>query len=77
MATFTFFSALEKLSNTENDKNINESKRLVIPDYFLKLLLQNKTRLLKEQFNKKSIKDILTVSIYKINNLYINRCIKD
>ena len=70
MATFTFFSALEKLSNTENDKNINESKRLVIPDYFLKLLLQNKTRLLKEQFNKKSIKDILTNKYFINKNYY-------
>ena len=70
MATFTFFNALDKLSNLENDKNNKENKRLVIPDYFLKLLLQNKTRLLKEQFNKKSIKDILTNKYFINKNYY-------
>ena len=58
MSTFTFFSALEKLSGLDNDRN-NNKKRIVIPDYFLKLLLQNKTRLLKEHFNKKSVKELL------------------
>ena len=57
MSTFTFFSALEKLTSSDNDIN-KENKRIVIPDYFIKLLLQNKTRLLKEQFSKKSVKEL-------------------
>ena len=60
MSTFTIFSALEKLSNIDNNyQNNQDNRRLVIPDYFLKLLLQNKTKLLKQKFNKKSVKELL------------------
>ena len=69
MSTFTFFSALEKLSNIDNVKNNKDNRRLVIPDYFLKLLLQNKSILLKEQFNKKSVKELL-INKHIINKNY-------
>ena len=59
MSTFTLFSALEKLNDCENDRNNIENKRIVIPDYFIKLLLQNKTRILNEQINKKKINELL------------------
>ena len=70
MSTFTFFSALERLSDFENDRNNKENKRIVIPDYFLKLLLQNKTRLLNEHFNKKSINELLINRHFNNQNFY-------
>ena len=69
MSTFTFFSALEKLSDLDNDRNNNDNNRIVIPNYFLKLLLQNKTKLLKEQLNKKSVRELLRNRI-TFNNFY-------
>ena len=69
MSTFTFFSALEKLNDLDNDRNNNDNNRIVIPNYFLKLLLQNKTKLLKEQLNKKSVRELLRNRI-TFNNIY-------
>ena len=56
MSIFTFFSALERIS--DNDSNKKENKRIVIPDYLIKLFLQNKTKLLKDKYNNKSIKEL-------------------
>ena len=69
MSTFTFFSALEKLTDLDNERNNNDNNRIVIPNYFLKLLLQNKTKLLKEQLNKKSVRELLRNRI-TFNNIY-------
>ena len=55
MSSFTFFKALEKLSFLESNKRRG---RIKIPDYFIKLILLNKTKLLKEQLNKKIIREL-------------------
>ena len=55
MSAFTFFKALEKLSNLENAKR---NGNIRIPDYFIKLVLLNKTKLLQEQLSKKIIKEL-------------------
>ena len=55
MSAFTFFKALEKLSDIESTKKKGHIK---IPDYFIKLILLNKTKLLKEQLNKKILKEL-------------------
>ena len=55
MSAFTFFKALEKLSDIESTK---KKGRIKIPDYFIKLILLNKTKLLKEQLNKKILKEL-------------------
>ncbi len=55
MSAFTFFKALEKLANLEAATN---KGRIKIPDYFIKLILLNKTKLIKEQLNKKILKEL-------------------
>ena len=55
MSAFTFFKALEKLSDLES---LKKKGRIKIPDYFIKLILLNKTKLLKEQINKKILKEL-------------------
>ena len=55
MSAFTFFKALEKLSDLENAKKNGHIK---IPDYFIKLVLLNKTKLLQEHLNKKILKEL-------------------
>ena len=55
MSAFTFFKALEKLSDLESAKKNGHIK---IPDYFIKLVLLNKTKLLQEQLNKKILKEL-------------------
>ena len=55
MSAFTFFKALERLSNFEAAA---KKGRIKIPDYFIKLILLNKTKLLKDQLNKKLLKEL-------------------
>ena len=55
MSAFTFFKALERLSNFEA---ATKKGRIKIPDYFIKLILLNKTKLLKDQLNKKILKEL-------------------
>ena len=55
MSAFTFFKALEKLTDIESTKT---KGRIKIPDYFIKLILLNKTKLLREQLNKKILKEL-------------------
>ena len=55
MSAFTFFKALEKLANLEA---ATKKGRIKIPDYFIKLILLNKTKLIKEQLNKKILKEL-------------------
>ena len=70
MSTFTFFRALENLSDYDNNRKNKENKRIVIPDYFIKLLLQNKTRLLNEQINKKNINELLINRHFNNKNFF-------
>ena len=69
MSTFNFFNDLEKIFNEDYEKKSKEKKRIVIPDHFLKLLLQNKSRLLKEPLNTKSVKEILSNRSTVKNNI--------
>ena len=55
MSAFTFFKALDKISEIESNK---KKGRIKIPDYFIKLILMNKTKLLREQLNKKILKEL-------------------
>ena len=64
MSAFTFFKALEKLTDLESTKM---KGRIKIPDYFIKLILMNKTKLLKEQLNKKILRELF------INRHLINK----
>ena len=55
MSAFTFFKALEKIAELESTK---KKGRIKIPDYFIKLILMNKTKLLRDQLNKKILKEL-------------------
>ena len=58
MSTFTFFNALERMSNEHNKSKKN--KKIIIPDYFLKLLLNNKSILFKDQLHTNSLKQLIS-----------------
>ena len=58
MSTYTFFNALERMSNEHNKSKKN--KKIIIPDYFLKLLLNNKSILFKDQLNTNSLKQLIS-----------------
>ena len=60
MSLLTFFSSMERMSELSSDRKKPKRKRIIVPDFLLKLLLQNKTKLLKEKFNAKSVKEILS-----------------
>ena len=69
MSAFTFFKALERLSNFEA---ATRKGRIKIPDYFIKLILLNKTKLLKDQLNKKILKELF-LNRHLISKNYVDQ----
>ena len=66
MTTLTLFCAPNRVTSRDNRNRIE----IKIPEYFLKLLLNSKKKALKNELNKRSIKEILT-NTHIVNKNYI------
>ena len=64
MSMISFFKELERISNLETNRKSKQGHKIKIPEIFLRLLLQSKSKLLLKsqlnQLNKISVKNLLS-----------------